>query len=236
MTAFMRINSTGLERAGRCPASAYLPKQQTKSVAAAKGQQKHDEIDAAAKLAKVSGAKKWDKNDHLRQFLATMAEDGWQHELPAALNVYTGEARILPKGKHREYKSLNDQEEVGCTFDAVNLGTFPAAVDWKTGKWIGDPASATQMLVQGSVVMKIADAKAVMLVVAYLRGKDKVVPDTGVFRPAMKDAFLDMAKNTFDSVRKSLTVYNETGVAGVSAGSHCNWCNSKAVCPAWGGR
>lgn len=235
MTTRMRISSTGLERASLCPASAYLPKRQTESVAAAKGQERHDAIDKAAKDAAIQGKKSWDREDHLREFLHTMADGGWKFEVPAALNVYTGKARVLAKGKHREYKGLNDEEEVGVTFDAVNLETFPAAVDWKTGKWIAAPLAMTQMLVQGSVVMDLCDAKAVMLVVAYLRGKAKVVPESGVFRKDTMAATMDMAKNTFDNVKKSLKMYNETGQAVVNPGSHCHWCNSKSFCPRWNG-
>jgi hypothetical protein len=148
--------------------------------------------------------------------------DNIRLEVPIAWNWETGVARVLPSKGHRDYSDVKATEIPGTADLIAEKDRVLHVVDWKTGmsKW---PNYGPQIRFLGMAAAVIARAADVETVIVKLSPTDAKVGE----RYAL-DLF-DMAaeqERLAERMRGLATAEPRTG-------PHCNYCNSRGLCPAF---
>lgn len=144
-------------------------------------------------------------------------------ERAVAYDVVTGAARMLDRGKHRDYKNIGKNELTG-TFDLATSRPVSGLTvwDWKTGE-VDDAADSMQLAFHG-------------LALARLRGVDRVrVGYLLATENGVEDVSADLDELDLGDVASRLrALVANAWSATPKPGPHCGsmWCPIVSVCPA----
>lgn len=242
MTA--RLTASGAERAIACPASLALPQAVDEpSDAALRGTAAHDFLLAVGQG--MSRDEALDKApDEWRPFLEAIDLEGlplssmqWAHEVAIAVNVQTGEARELCRGKGRpDYAAHNlGPFEIGMTLDVVGLADGLVVVDdYKTG-WseLPPPARNWQLKVCALGAARLFGCDEAL--VGLIRIRD----DGSAWRPrrARLDAWAlddvaDELQATLARAAHASKLVADGAQPPTNPGEHCRYCRAFTSCPA----
>jgi hypothetical protein len=230
------ITASQLDRVIHCPASAALPQVRQRSDAADFGSGVHaflklaDKVGREAALAEI--AEDAPHRDLCEQLPLDELPKGGRREVAFARNRITGAVRILGEGEHRDYSDVTEDEDCG-TADLIGTKNGRGIVkDWKSGRHVGNPATAAQLLFFALCVAEIAEVDEVEVAFVYLRDDGTFYEDCAVVDSFDLAAFAE----TLRTLPKQIEAERGKIYAGrqpdVFNGPWCRFCPAAAACPA----
>lgn len=228
----MLPTASQLDRVLNCPASHVLPQVRTQSDAADFGTAVHRFLERAHAVGRDVALTETDGRvrDLCEQLPLDELPAGGRREVSFAWNYKTGNARIL--GKNRDYSDVGPDEYCGTADCVGTLNGVAIVIDWKSGRYVGDPSKAAQLLLLSlclTYTMDVSDSRQSFV---YLN-------DDGTFfrDEAAVDGF-DLAAFALrlQALPAKIEVARVQVEAGrdpdVSNGPWCRFCPAAPSCPA----
>lgn len=213
------ITMSALPRSLNCDGSLVFPRAENPSEWADLGNDDHDEL-ARQTLAGT-----------LPPRLARIVPAGPRVEVKVAIDVSTGEGRIIGDGAGRDYGSLGPFEIPG-SIDvlAIDIDTV-VIIDWKTGHKEVDPASRNWQLWGYALVACRALGKSkARIYIAYTNQPGQPIDEYELDAMDLADFAARLAQlHVREAALKHS--YKAGQTPSTREGPHCRHCTSKSVCP-----
>lgn len=228
---------SALERVSHCSKSWTLPRHESVAGAAAhKGTLIHAFAQRITEGAEPKEALEWaalaeEQNDcdGLAELCAALLKSGRlptgdvRAEVAYAIDLQTGKARELHRGRGRDYSMVTDDEMAG-TIDIVDPVNHIVR-DYKTGRTPVPPAKSNlQVAAAAYAYATVAKVDRVVGQIVYIRPDGSVSdPDSHVFEVMDLEAVLHRLRDIAFSIHHG---------GNLQMGAHCDFCPALASCPA----
>lgn len=232
----MTVTASQIDRAINCPASVALPQIRQQSDAADYGTGVHAFLKRVEKVGREGAlseiAADVSHRDLCEQLPLDELPKGGRREIAFARNRVTGAVRILGEGEHRDYSNVTPEEDCG-TADLVGSKDGRGVVkDWKAGRYVGNPATAGQLLFFGLCVLEIAEVDEVEVAFIYLRDDGTFYEDRAVVDRFDLAAFAEKLRELPRRIEAERAKIDAGKQPDVSNGPWCRFCPAAAACPA----
>lgn len=230
----MLPTASQLDRALNCPASCALPQARTQSEAADFGTGVHRFLERAASIGHDEALAEIPADAPHRDLCEQLPLDelpsGGAREVSVAYSLTTGKARIL--GKARNYSDVAEDEICGTVDLWGTRGRTGIVKDWKSGRYVGPPASAAQLLFFALVLMALFDLDDVEVAFVYLRDDGTYFEDKATVDAFDLAAFADRLRALPRRIAAAQVKVGMGEVPDVSNGPWCRYCPAAPSCPA----
>jgi hypothetical protein len=230
----MLPTASQLDRALACPASVALPQVRTQSDAADYGTGVHRFMERADAIGRDAALAEIAEDAPHRALCEQLPLDelpkGGGREVAVAYNLSTGKARVL--GKSRDYSTVTEDEICGTVDLWGTRARIGIVKDWMSGRYVGAPATAAQLLFFALALSLLFDVDAVEIAFVYLRDDGTFFEDRAVVDTFDLAAFAEKLKALPKRIAAARLQVSMGEVPDVNNGPWCKWCPAAPSCPA----
>lgn len=230
----MLPSASQLDRVLNCPASHALPQARTQSDAAEFGTAVHAFLQRAHAAGRDEALASIPEDAAWRQLCEQLPLDelpaGGRREVSFAWDYTTGKARVL--GTDRDYSTVTATEYCG-TADAVgSLNGEGVVIDWKSGRYVGPPATSGQLLLLSLALSYTLDVTDVRASFVYLKDDGTFIRDEATLDGFDLAAFALKLQALPAKIEAARAIIVEGRHPDVSNGPWCRFCPASPSCPA----
>ncbi len=230
----MLPTASQLDRALNCPASCALPQVRTQSAAADFGTGVHRFLERAHAIGRDEALAEIPEDASHRALCEQLPLDelpaGGRREVSFAWDMTSGQARVL--GSHRDYSTVTDSELCGTADMIGTVDGVGVAVDWKSGRHVGDPATSGQLQFLSLALAQAFGVDEVRASFVYLRDDGTFYRDEVTFDGFDLAAFAERLRALPARIAAARERIDSGRAPDVSNGPWCRFCPAAAACPA----
>lgn len=209
---------SALPRLLNCDGALVLPRAENHSPWADSGHDEHDELMRQV----ITGT--------LPDRLARIVPPGSRAEVKVAIDVSTGEGRIIGEGGGRDYGALAPYEIAGSIDVLGIVGDTVIVVDWKTGFKDVDPAERNwQMFGYALAACRALGKTKAIVRIAYTNQPGQPI-DEHELEPFDLADFAERLKQLHTRESSLKKTFQQGVVPTTREGAWCRHCPSKSVC------
>lgn len=213
------LTMSALPRSLNCDGSLVFPRASNASVFADAGHDEHEELMRHV----IAGT--------LPPRLAAIVPVGARPEVKVAINVATGEGRIIGEGSGRDYGPLGPFEIPG-SIDVLGVeGDAVIIIDWKTGYKDVDPAERNwQMWGYALAACRALGKSRAIIRIAYTNQPGQPIDEHEIDAFDLADFATRLHQLNVREARLTLA-YKGGETPTTNEGNWCRHCASKSICP-----